>query len=55
MEASRARHRWTYLVWRLGEGPSEPLALGPADTLRWQPVAGGPLLDISMAELFGTG
>jgi Uma2 family endonuclease len=40
------------LVWRLAEGASAPLTLGPADTLRWQPIEGGPLLEISVAELF---
>lgn len=38
-------------VWRLSEGASESLVLGPADTLRWQPVAGGPVLEISVAEV----
>ena len=38
-------------VWRLAGGASEPLALAPADTLRWQPVADGPVLAISVAEL----
>lgn len=43
----------TVLVWRLADGASEPLALVLADTLRWQPLAGGPLLEISLPELFG--
>lgn len=38
-------------VWQLADGASEPLALGPADTLRWQPVAGGPVLEISVADV----
>jgi hypothetical protein len=42
------------LVWRLADGASEPLVLGLADTLRWQPVAGGRVLEISIAELFQT-
>ncbi len=42
------------LVWRLAEGASEPLALGPADTLRWQPIADGPLFETSVAELLRT-
>ncbi len=41
----------TVLVWRLAEGVSEPLVLGLADTLRWQPVAGVPVLEISVREL----
>jgi Uma2 family endonuclease len=44
----------TVQVWRLGDGAIEPLALGPADTLRWQPLAGGPLREISVAELLRT-
>lgn len=44
----------TVLVWRLAEGANEPLALGWADTLRWRPLALGPLLEISVAELFRT-
>lgn len=42
------------LVWRRADGASEPLALAPADTLRWQPHAGGPVLEISVAELLRT-
>ena len=41
----------TVLAWRLAEGANEPIALGLADILRWQPVAGGAVLEISMAEL----
>jgi Uma2 family endonuclease len=41
----------TVLVWRLDEGASAPLALGIADTLRWQPLAGGPKLEIPIEEL----
>jgi Uma2 family endonuclease len=44
----------TVLVWRLADGASEPVALRAADTLRWQPLAGGPVLDISVAELLRT-
>ena len=41
----------TVLVWRFADGASAPLALGTADTLRWQPLASGLLLEISVAEL----
>jgi hypothetical protein len=41
----------TVLVWRPADGASEPLALGLADTLRWQPVTGGPVLEISVFPL----
>lgn len=41
----------TVLVWRLADGASAPLALGTADTLRWQPLVGGPSIEISVAEL----
>jgi Uma2 family endonuclease len=41
----------TVLVWRLADGASEPISLGMADMLRWQPLAGGPLLEISVAQL----
>jgi len=44
----------TVLVWRLADGASEPISLGMADTLRWQPLADGPLFEISVAQLFKT-
>lgn len=44
----------TVLVWRLADGASAPLTLGTADTLRWQPLAGGPVLEVSVAELLRT-
>ncbi len=44
----------TVLVWQLAEGASEPLAMRSADTLRWQPLAGGPVLEIDLAELLRT-
>ncbi len=44
----------TVLVWQLAEGASEPLALRSADTLRWQPLAGGRVLEIDLAELLRT-
>jgi Uma2 family endonuclease len=39
-------------VWRFAAGASEPLVLGAADTLRWQPVKGDSTLDIAVMELF---
>lgn len=41
----------TVLVWRFADDASAPLALGTADTLRWQPLASGPVLEISVGEL----
>lgn len=45
----------TVRVWRLADGASEPVTLGPADTLRWRPIDGGPTLETSVAELFRQG
>jgi Uma2 family endonuclease len=41
-------------VWRLAEGAEDAIALGPHDTLRWTPDAAGPVLEISLEELFGS-
>jgi Uma2 family endonuclease len=38
-------------VWALSEGASEPVVFGPADVLRWSPWVGGPVLEISVAEV----
>lgn len=43
----------TVEVWRRGRAPSDPLVFGPEDTLRWEPLPGGPSLEIPLAELFG--
>jgi Uma2 family endonuclease len=39
--------------WRLGEGAEAPDAVGDAGYLRWTPVAGGPTLDVPVAEITG--
>jgi len=44
----------TIQLWRFTDGAREPVTLGAAETLRWQPLADGPGLDISLTELFGT-
>ena len=43
----------TIEVWHFAQGAGEPVRLGVADTLRWQPLAGGPALDVPLAEVFG--
>ncbi|MDH3206562.1 MAG: Uma2 family endonuclease [Gemmatimonadota bacterium] len=45
-------HEQTVEVWKIGEGSVEPAVLGPADALKWQPVAGDATLQIRVAELF---
>ena len=45
MEAKGARKRWTY-----AEGATEPLVLGPTETLRWEP-APSSALEVAVDEL----
>ena len=42
-------------VWKLAEGASESVTLGPEDTLRWEPAEGDPALEIALAELLEAG
>jgi Uma2 family endonuclease len=44
----------TIEAWKLAEGATEPLVHGPADTLPWTPLRGGAMLEVELAELFGT-
>jgi len=39
-------------VWRLADGAAEPVVIREGGTLWWRPVAGGPALEITVAELF---
>jgi hypothetical protein len=41
-------------VWHFAQGAREPLRLGVADTLEWQPLAGGPVLRIPVEQIFGS-
>ncbi len=45
-------HDRTVEVWRLGENVSETQVIGEGRTLRWQPVAGGTVLEVPTVELF---
>jgi Uma2 family endonuclease len=40
-------------VWHFARGATAPVPLGVAATLHWQPVEGGPILDVPVAEVFG--
>ncbi len=46
-------HEGTVEVWRLGENASEARVIGEGRPLRWQPLAGGPVLEIPTDALFG--
>jgi Uma2 family endonuclease len=39
-------------VWRLGESAREPRVFEGGDTLRWQPIEEGPVLEIALEKLF---
>ncbi|HSH74543.1 MAG TPA: Uma2 family endonuclease [Longimicrobiales bacterium] len=39
-------------TWRLAQQADKPVVVGPAGTLRWQPVEHGAALEIPVAELF---
>ena len=41
----------TVEVWRLGEGAVAPEILGPSRSFGWAPEAGGPTLDVPVAEV----
>lgn len=38
-------------VWRLADGARAPETVGEEATLRWTPIAGGPTLDLPVAEI----
>ena len=43
----------TVEAWRFSEGPEPGRFYGPGETLRWEPVAGGPSLEVAVSGLFG--
>jgi Uma2 family endonuclease len=40
-------------IWKLAEGADEPVTLSATEGLRWQPMPGGPVLDLPLEELLG--
>ena len=43
----------TFEVWRLAEGVDQPVVLGAADHLKWEPLPGGGALEVPLQEIFG--